>query len=74
MICMMLVMRTETTAFVKEVFESSLWRRHRLGELGNEPRLALLSEIHDTRQVQGLFTVLIDGFIINQRKFAAGQG
>src|SRR5262245_17402843 len=70
---MVLVVRSETTAFFVKVFQCALQRRLRKGEERDQPKLVFVADINDTGQVQIFITIFPYRFVIDQGDFAAGQ-
>src|SRR5215475_14866522 len=70
---MVLVVRSETTAFFVEVFQCALQRRLRKGEERDQSGLVLVADINDTGQVQIFITILAYRFVIDQGDLAARQ-
>src|SRR5215831_9387628 len=70
---MVLVVRSETTAFFVEVFQGALRRRLRKGKERDQAGLVLVADINDTGQVQIFITIFPYRFVIDQGDFPAGQ-
>src|SRR5262245_48131514 len=70
---MVLVVRSETTAFFVEVFQGALRRRFRKRKERDQAGLVLVADINDTSQVQIFITIFPYRFVIDQGNLAAGQ-
>src|SRR5262245_65730845 len=70
---MVLVVRSETTAFFVEVFQGALRRRFRKRKERDQAGLVLVADINDTSQVQIFITIFPYRFVIDQGNLTAGQ-
>src|SRR5262249_56691295 len=70
---MVLIVRSETTAFFVEVFQGALRRRFRQRKERDQAGLVLVADINDTSQVQIFITIFPYRFVIDQGNLTAGE-